>query len=138
MHLCCDYYSSCVLVSGCRPIILNGVFRGLPSSIQVNVTVIFKTRELPPPPHTYSLSNSKLWTATLNMPQMPEPTVFVHSCLHTLAQATGSALVAVRLVHHTAALRLGFTHVLPLPPDGSLEEPGTAAASRNNATSYTS
>jgi len=47
-------------------------------------------------------------------------------------------LVAVRLVHHAAALSLGFAHVLPLPPDGSLEEPGTAATSQNNASSYTS
>jgi len=74
----------------------------------------------------------------LNKPQILEHTVFVHACLHTLAQSTGSALVAVRLVHHAAALSLGFAHVLPLPPDGSLEEPGTAATSQNNASSYTS
>lgn len=41
------------------------------------------------------------------------------------------------LINHTATLRLGFTHVLPLPSDGSLEEPGTAA-NRNNASWRTS
>jgi hypothetical protein len=54
-------------------------------------------------------------------------TVLIHASLDTFAQSASSALVAVRLVHHAAALRLGFADILPLPPDGPLEEPGTAA-----------
>ena len=124
------------------------MFHGLPQSFQVNIRLLRRMREL----SFDILSNllfmnnliirrytySELRTTSLNKLQIHGHTVFVHACLHALAQSTSSALVAVSLVHYAAALCLSFAHVLPLPPDGSLEEPGTAATSQNNASSYTS
>lgn len=58
-------------------------------------------------------------------------TIFIHSCFLTLLKTTCSALISMSLVHNTAALDFGFADILPVPPDGSLEEPRATIASKD-------
>ena len=55
-------------------------------------------------------------------------TISVHASLDALGEATGSALVSVRLVNHAAAFRFRLTGVLAVAPDGALEEASAAVA----------
>ena len=57
--------------------------------------------------------------------------VLVHADLGAPLEPAGPALVPVGLVHQAGTLGLGLAHVLPVPPDGSLEEAGAPVASEN-------
>jgi hypothetical protein len=88
--------------------------------------------------HNYEFITHSSLSVQLGYKRRTFLTVLVHARLDALAQSTSSTLIAVGLIHNTAALCLSFAHVLPLPSDRPLEEAGAAATVRNNASSYTS